>query len=167
MTNFNAAGPERAKSLALRLIESGKFGSEIDYRTGKILEPISIQSLEGNFAGWFVGFTVGPALVGFFVFNSGFELQRYSTFLHSQAGLKSCPRVDEWLDSESILQRARSLAQSGEHLKEPFLSYDQSLDRLAWVVRAVDRSGDVQRIIFVAGEFVYVSSPPENELSTG
>lgn len=167
MTNFNVAGSERAKCLALTLIESGKFDGEVDYRAGKVLDPVPIQSLEGNFAGWFVGFAVGSALVGFFVFNSGLELQRYSTFLHSEVGLKSCPRVDDWLGSEYILQRARSLAQSGEHLEEPFLSYDQSPDRLAWAVRAIDSSGDFQRIIFVAGEFVYVGHPPEDELSTG
>ena len=167
MTNFNAAGSEMAKRLALTLIESGKFSGEIDYRAGRVINPMPIQSLEGNFAGWFVGFAVGSALVGFFVFNSGLELQRYSTFLHSQAELKSCPRVDDWLNSEYILQRARSLAQSGEHLEKPFLSYDQSPDRLAWAVRAVNSSGDVQRIIFVAGEFVYVGHSPEDELSTG
>lgn len=167
MTNFNAAGSERAKCLALKLIESGKFGCEVDCSAGRVLDPMPIQSLEGNFAGWFVGFAVGSALVGFFVFNSGLELQRYSTFLHSQVGLKSCPRVDDWLDSEYILQRASSLAQSGEHLEEPFFSYDQSPDRLAWAVRAVDSSGDVQRIIFVAGDFVYVGYPPEDELFTG
>jgi hypothetical protein len=119
------------------------------------LEPVPIQTPDGGkVAGWFVGMAMEDRLVGFLQLAVDLTFRRYSSFQRRPPDLEGCPRRDDWLDPARILDLARAQAAPGERLAEPFLTYDQNPDRLAWAVQATDREGR-ESTIYVAGEYAY------------
>ena len=158
MTSFPSKSAKDAKRISAEILSAGIVGSSLERRSGEVLEPIPIQSSDRRLVGWFVGIAVEASLVGFFVLGPKLEFRRYSTFLRHPGSLKGCPDVATWLDPQCILHRARDVAAPGESLGTPFLSYDQSPERIAWAVRAVGAKGN-ERTILVAGDSAYLARP--------
>ncbi len=165
MSDADPSAGAPARRLAARLLAVGAAGGELERRQGRVLEPVAIRSPEGRAVGWFVGVGVGDTLIGFMVLSPGLELRRYSTFLRRPDAVDACPRIADWLDPARVLERAATLARSGEKLADPVFSYDQVPDRIAWAVRATGAEG-VTRTLFVTGNFAY-EGRPAGEPSTG
>jgi hypothetical protein len=123
-------------------------------KRGKVLQPLPVLTLQQTLESWFVGIAIGDRLAGFFQFAPDLVLRRYSTFLSRPDALESCPLAAAWVDPKSVLVRAQALLQPGEEAGTPYLSFDQSPDRLAWAVPITSSSG-VQRMIYVAGDYAY------------
>jgi hypothetical protein len=145
----------RARAAAARVRASGL----IQTPAGDLLEPVPIHTPDGGeIAGWFVGLGVGPLLAGFLQLAADLAFRRYASFQRHPPALEGCPRRDDWLDPLRILERARSRAADDERLADPFLTYDENPDRLAWAVRATDPAGR-EGTIYVAGDFAYRAAP--------
>jgi hypothetical protein len=141
--------PVRAREAAARVLASGLVQTA---GAGELQEPVPVHTPDGaEIAGWFVGMALGDRLTGFLQLQADLSFRRYSSFQHH-------PRLADWLDRSQILDRARSQAASGEQLTDPFLTYDQSPDRLAWAVKATDSKGQ-ESTIYVAGEYAYRAGP--------
>jgi hypothetical protein len=142
---------------AIELFKAGVAQDNLVQKKGKVEKPIPIYDEQKNIVSWFVGLTVTNKLVGFIQLNSNLELMRYSTFQRRPKSLEGCPESKTWLDPKYIKERARCKASPGDILKKPFLSFDQNITRIVWVVNAVDKTGNVKKI-FAAGDFVYLSN---------
>jgi hypothetical protein len=135
----------RAREAAARLIESGLVDEP--FAADAELHPIPIESPDRTRVGWLVGLVVGDRLVGFVQLDEQLRFRRYASFA------RETPAKD-WLDPETVLERARAHAKPGEQLATPFLSYDSSPDRIAWLVKATGRDG-TERTLLVAGTEVF------------
>lgn len=151
----------RAKLRASELISSGRISYEVQQSFAQLMEPIQIQSLTGETSGWFIGLAVDEFLIGFIILTPRFEFLRYSSFLECVGNLEKCPKLADWIDPQRILERAGEVAKPDDQLDIPFLSYDQSMDRIAWAVKVIDAKGS-RATIFVAGTFAYLTSNLED-----
>lgn len=143
----------RAREAAARVLASGLVRTPAG--EGSVLEPLPVRTPDGlEIAGWFVGIAAGDRLAGFLQLAADRTFRRYSSFQRHPPALEGTPPVADWLDQKRILERARSRAEPGERLAEPFLAFDQSPDRLAWAVKATDPEGR-ESTIYVAGEYAY------------
>jgi hypothetical protein len=146
----------RARDAAARLIDSGVIEEPAAQRA--CLEVIPIESLERETVGWLVGLVIGDRLLGFVQLDDALRFRRYASFAATESGLAGSPQAEDWLDRSTVLARARSKAQPNEFLSPPFLGYDSSPDRVAWIVRAVAADGN-ERILLVAGKEVIEREP--------
>ena len=140
---------------AQALFNEGITDSSLIQKIGKVEIPIAIHEPGGDLEAWLVGVVARDKLVGYMRFKDDLELLSYSSFQRKKDSIDECPDTKTWLDPESVLKRANSVAQPGDHLKQPVLSYDQHPDRIAWAVRATGEKGE-DKLIYVAGEFVYL-----------
>lgn len=140
---------------ALALYKEGITDSALIQKSGKVETPIAIHEPGGDIEAWFVGVVVNDKLAGFMRFNNDLMLLGYSSFQRQKNSIDECPNAKSWLDPDTVLKRAKSAALPGAHLEQPFLSYDQNSDRIAWAVRTTDEQ-DEDKLIYVAGEFVYL-----------
>jgi hypothetical protein len=147
--------PEKVRQVVGKLLASVQ--DSLVRSSGQILEPVAIRHPSGDgLAGWFIGVGSGDRLLGFFQLAPDLTFHRFSSFQRRPGSLEGCPPVADWLDPARIQEKARARAEAGDHLAEPFLSYDRNPDRLAWVVRAVDDQGR-EKALFVAGDTVYAA----------
>lgn len=142
---------------ARRLLRQGAAQDASVTRRGKVLLPLPVLTPQHALESWFVGVAVGDRLAGFFQFSPDLVLRRYSAFLSRPDALDTCPLAAAWVDPETVRARAQALLQLGEEAGTPYLSYDQSPDRLAWAVPITASSG-VQRLLYVAGDYAYPAS---------
>ncbi len=140
---------------AKALFESGITDSTLTQKTGKVAQPIAIHKPGGEIEAWFVGIVVGDKLVGFIRLKDDLTVLGYSSFQRNPNSTKECPNAKSWLDSDTILQLARTVSPPDAHLEKPLLSYDQHPDRIAWAVRTTGEHGE-EKLIFVAGELIYL-----------
>ena len=134
--------------------------------TSPLARPIPVYSPQSKVHSWFVAVTVEDKIVGFFQLSSALTLLRYASFLQRRPGsIAGCPSSETWLNPDQIVARANTLAQLGDTMEPPYLTYDQSPDRLAWAVNVRAPSG-ATRVIFVAGEYAYqkVKDEPDSTL---
>lgn len=152
------ASPEelaRARAAAARVLASGLLQTPAADGSGTVSEPVPVHSPDGEeIVGWMVGIAAGDRLAGFLQLAADGTFRRYASFQRFPPSLEGCPAAADWLDPSRILERARSKAKASERLEDPFLTYDQNPDRLAWAVPATDRQG-TRSTILVAGEFVF------------
>jgi hypothetical protein len=141
---------------AFELFNSGIAHDPFVQKDGKVRRPIPIYGPDSDISSWFVGVTVKDKIVGFMQLDKDLTLIRYSTFQRHPSTIEGCPNAHTWLDPNYIVERARTKASRADKLATPFLSYDRSPSRLAWVVKATDKKGHMKKI-FVAGDFVYLS----------
>lgn len=141
---------------AVRRFRSGIAQNTMVNARGKVETPIRIIGPDEDTVSWFVGVTVEDKLVGFMQFDTELRLMRYSTFQRRPSSLDGCPLAKAWLDSSHVLSVARTKAEPGDELMEPFLSYDRHPTRVAWAVKAKDKDGKA-RTIYVTGNYVYES----------
>lgn len=151
----NDATLEHVYKRAIQLFKSGITQDTLVNTSGKIEKPIPVVDSSGETISWFIGITVGERLVGFMEINSNLELLRYSTFQRTLGLLSGCPMASIWLDTESIINRARTMASTQDELSYPILTYDRSPSRIVWAVKATDKRGQ-SKTIYVAGEYVYI-----------
>ena len=128
------------------LIEAGSI-TEPRARDAE-LHAVRIASPDGTPLGWFVALVIDERLIGFAQLDGALRLRRYSSF----AGRE--PAARDWLDAAAVLSRARERTGPDLDLGEPFLSFDASPDRIAWLVPAIGHDG-TRRRIFVAGGEVF------------
>lgn len=119
--------------------------------------PISIHGNDAKIVSWFVGLTVEDKLLGFFQFDSKLDFMRYSSFQRKPDSIKECPDSKMWLNTKYVMKRAQKLVSIDYTLENPILSFDGNLARIAWLVKAVNKNGDIKKI-FVAGDYVYVTN---------
>lgn len=112
------------------------------------LHAVPVTAPDGSAAGWFVGLVVGELLLGFAQLDEALRFRRYSSFAGAE------PAARDWLESSVVLARARERSSEDLELGQPFLSFDTSPDRIAWVVPATGPDGTGRRV-FVAGEAVF------------
>lgn len=148
---MSAPGPAGARQLVARLIET-EFIPEPRARDAE-LRAVQVTTPEGEPAGWFVALVIDDRLIGFAQLDEALRFRRYSTFAGAE------PRAQDWLESSVVLSRARKGAAGDLDLGEPFLSFDMSPDRLAWVVPATAPDGTGRRL-FVAGDEVFERRVP-------
>lgn len=107
-------------------------------------EPIGIRDAAGALAAWFVPEVSGDLLLGFVELLPDLSHRRTSKFGTPQD-------APAWLDPAAVRERAGGELAPGEAAGDPYLSFDGTLDRLAW---AVPVEGDPE-VVFVAGEAVW------------
>lgn len=138
---------------AIELFKSGIVENMMVNTNGKVEMPIRVFNPEGGIHSWFVGVTIEDKIVGFMRFDTELRFLSYSAFIHQSRPLDSCPLAKVWLDPDTIVGIARTIVPEDE-LMEPFLSYDRSPARIAWIVRCKEEGGKVGTI-YVIGEYVY------------
>jgi hypothetical protein len=141
---------DAARAAAAGLIESGRVEDPLAARAE--LRPVPVESPERTTVGWLVGLVVDDRLLGFVQLDDELRFRRYASFRP-----EARPAAKDWLDAATVLERARSRAQPGEELAAPFLGYDSSPDRVAWVVGATSPDGR-ERTLMVAGTEVFEGS---------
>jgi hypothetical protein len=156
MTNLKPTTQDVARQ-ARRLLRQGAAQDSSVTRQGKVLLPLSVLTPQHTLESWFVGVAIGDRLAGFFQFSIDLVLRRYSTFMSRPDALDACPLAATWVDPDTVRARAQALLQPGEEASTPYLSYDQSPDRLAWAVPITTSSG-FQRLVYVAGDYAYPAS---------
>lgn len=139
-------GAVEARRLVANLIDTD-FIPESRARDAE-LRTVRITALDGAPAGWLVALVIGERLIGFAQFDEALRFRRYSSF----AGRE--PPAGDWLESSVVLSRAREGTGADLDFGEPFLSFDVSPDRIAWVVPAMGPDGTGRRV-FVAGDEVF------------
>jgi hypothetical protein len=122
-----------------------------------IESPIPIYGYKGEIVSWFVSLTVEDKIIGFLQFDSMLSYMRYSSFQRKPNSIEECPESKSWLDIKYIMNRAKKMASAEDTLEKPILSFDESLARIAWLVKAVNKNGAIKRI-FVAGDYVYMAN---------
>lgn len=141
-----ADGATRAREVVASLIESGLI-EDADAREAE-LHAVPITSPQGSAAGWFVGLVMGTRLIGFAQLEEDLRFRRYSSFRGHE------PAATDWLDAATVIGRAREWLEPEHDLHPPYLGYDVSPDRLAWVVTAIRSDGSERRLL-VAGDEVF------------
>jgi hypothetical protein len=142
---------ERVEQLfAFPLIEDPKL-----LKLGRIGTPIRLFTPLGDMHSWFVPVLIVERLVGFFQLDSVGEFMRFSSFNTSPGVFDTCPSADNWLNRNRIIMTAKSMAHDNEILDKPFLSYDGSPERIAWIVKARSSAGECRNLM-VTGDVVYV-----------
>ncbi len=126
-------------------------------QSGSIGNPIRILTPAGKMQSWFVPVIITQRLAGFFQLSHTGEFIRFSSFNTTPGVFDACPLVDDWLSKDKIVVAAESLAYDDEILDTPFLSYDGSPDRIAWLVKAQRPNGKCRNLM-VTGDVVYVGS---------
>jgi hypothetical protein len=139
-------GAVEARRLVADLIDTG-FIPEARAKEAE-LHAVQVTAPDGEPAGWFVGLVIGEMLLGFAQFDEALRFRRYSSF----AGRE--PAARDWLESSVVLSRARERSGADLAFGQPFLSFDTSPDRIAWVVPATGPDGSGRRV-FVAGKEVF------------
>ena len=141
---------------AQALFYDGIAESALNKKSGNVEAPIAIHGPGGDVEAWFVGIVVNNKLVGYMRFQNDLTLISYSSFQRQPDSIKECPDAKTWIDPNVIMELAKSVAMTGDHLEQPLLSYDQHPSRIAWTVRAIGGDGK-DKLIFVAGEHVYMT----------
>lgn len=148
---MSGPGPAEASQLVAKLIDS-ELIREPRAREAE-LRPVQVTTPEGEPAGWFVALVIDERLIGFAQLDDALRFRRYSSFAGAE------PRAGAWLESSVVLSRAREKAGADLDLGQPFLSFDASPDRIAWVVPATAPDGSGRRL-FVAGDEVFERRVP-------
>ncbi|HEV8286430.1 MAG TPA: hypothetical protein VGQ09_19110 [Chitinophagaceae bacterium] len=148
---------EEVYNKAIELFKSSIVNDSLVKTKGKVETPIPILEASGNINSWFVGITVDKTLAGFLQIENNLSLLRYSSFQRTPNSLQGCPSADVWLNPKKIISLARTKATKDDSLSPPILTYDQNPSRIVWSIIATSKSGK-KRIIYVAGEYVYVLS---------
>ncbi len=148
------------RAQAQNLLRGGTVGSPLVVESGHVETPIAVQAPDGQLHSWFVPVTVGNLLAGFFQFLADGTFMRFSSFQRRAGELAGCPPAADWLDLDRIQARAEVKRQPDETSGKPFLTYDRTPDRLVWAVPLTNARGQV-RLVYVAGETVYVPPPGE------
>jgi hypothetical protein len=137
---------QEARELTAELIASGFIP---EARAGAAeLHAIPVTAPDGMPAGWFVGLIIDERLVGFAQFDEALRFRRYASFAGAE------PAATDWLEAPAVLSRARERSAGDLEFGEPFLSYDMTPDRIAWIVPATGPDGAGRRV-FVAGTEVF------------
>jgi hypothetical protein len=120
--------------------------------------PLPVVDAAARQHSWFVPLQAGSKLAGFAQLSPNLEPLRVSSFQRGpSSGYDGCPDTADWTDPQRIRERAATLANSGERLSEPVLSFDQEPSRLAWRVEAETASGE-KRVLYVAGTAAYAAT---------
>ena len=143
---------------AVQYLRSGLPGevNKLVTKFGNVQMPIPIYDLEGRIVSWFVGVTIRDRIVSFLQFDKNLRIMRYSTFLNKDSYVESCPKAFTWLDPKYIEEQARKKASPDDKLMQPFMTYDGSLSRIVWAVKAREKQ-DRLKTIFVTGSYVYLN----------
>jgi hypothetical protein len=142
---------------AAALFEDGITQDELIRKRGRLLPAIAIHEPDGGVHGWFVPIVVGEKLVAFMQFNKAEEFERFSSFMHAPGDMTACPDKASWVDPRAIQKVAKTRLLPGQHVAEPFLTYDRHPDRLVWAVPLSSNKGR-QGYIYVAGNYVFTST---------
>lgn len=155
---------EKVRQRVGELAEAGLIDEELSEGT-RVLDPIPVTApASGELHSWFVPVARDERLTGFAQLLPDLQLMRYSTFPSGEGGA-ALPDLADWTDATRIRGRAEQIAEPGETVGEPVLTYDRDASRLAWRVPATDQSGG-SRALFVAGDSAYPerSEPEEPEI---
>ena len=133
---------------------------------GKVEQPIPITGREDKTSFWFLAVTAEDKIVGFMQFDDKYQFLRYSSFQRKKMYFDNCPPAASWLDKETIISRARCIADDSEVLSAPFLTYYQDWSRVVWAVVAINTAG-IRRTIFVAGEVTFIGEAMRSDDITG
>jgi hypothetical protein len=150
------------RQMALNLFQSSLIEGTIVREKGVVGAPLRILHPDGDLASWFVPVTVGDRIVGFFQFNTNHQLLRYASFQRNPENVDTCPPEASWLDPETVINQAATIAMKDETLSSPVLTYDKNITRIAWAVKATKPDGK-SRLIYVTGAYAY----PERDQSAG
>lgn len=124
--------------------------------TGQMGEPLEVRDTGGSQVSWFVPIEESGYLVGFVELLPDLNHKRTSSFQRRPGSYEGCPAAPLWLDPAVVVDTARSQMEQDEVPGQPYLSFDQAPDRLAWVVPVRGAGGT--RTIFVAGEAAWRAS---------
>ncbi len=136
------------------LLSGMVFDKEI-LRRATICDPIPIYTENKIIDKYFIGIAVEDKLIGFCNLDEENNFTSYSSFQRDQSTLLGCPLSKSWLDIDYIKNTARKLASPEDNLETPYLSFDNNISRIAWIVIAINKTSGKKRKIFVAGDYVY------------
>jgi len=142
---------------AKALLAGGSVGDPALQKNAIVLNPLPVTEPGGGLHSWWVPITVADKLVAFFQYQRNGVFMRFSTFQRQPGNYENCPQAKLWLDTDTIQKIAAARIRSGETLQQPHLGFDQSPDRLAWIVPATDANGN-QRNIYVTSGYAYDGS---------
>lgn len=157
---------ERIRQRVGELAEAGLIDEEGLPEGSQVLDPIPVADpASGERHSWFVPVARGKRLAGFAQLLPDLQLMRYSAF-PSGGKDAALPDLADWTDATRIRAHAERIAEPGETVGEPVLTFDRNASRLAWRVPATDPSG-ASRALFVAGDAVYPERPEPDEPEIG
>jgi hypothetical protein len=157
---------EKVRRRVGELAEAGLIDDEALPEGTRVLDPIPVADpASGERHSWFVPVARGERLAGFAQLLPDLRLMRYSTFPSGESGA-ALPDLADWTDASRIRSRAEQIAEPGERVGEPVLTYDRDASRLAWRVPVTDESGS-SRALFVAGNSAYPERPEPDEPEIG
>jgi hypothetical protein len=136
-----AVSSAEAKRLASEALSSGLVDDPLARSRGHLRDPASIQSPAGDRVGWFVPIELDRRLLGFVQLDADGTFRRYASFHGRSASTEGCPPAADWVDSDVITTRARTLMPQGSRVEAAVLTYDGHPDRVAWLVRGVAPDG--------------------------
>ncbi|MDQ2838386.1 MAG: hypothetical protein M3Y42_04275 [Actinomycetota bacterium] len=132
----SASSSDRTAEVARSLLSSPELADSLVRSRGVIGQPIPVLRPDNQARqAWFVPVTVADLLAGFLVLGLDNVLRRWSSFQRRPDSIEGCPAAADWLSAPTILDRARTAGADGK-LGTPYLSYDCSPDRIAWIVPA-------------------------------
>jgi hypothetical protein len=135
---------------ARALLANGFLAGELLRDIGQVGTPLAVMNPDGQVQSWLAPVLADDLIAGFFRTDCGLSDWRWIGFQGGKDSLARCPPAAMWLDRSEILRRAAALAQPGERVMGPVLTFDRVPDRLAWAVRLVAADGG-ERTVFVAG----------------
>ncbi len=143
------------------LLRGGSFGNPLVAGSGRIGEPIEVQTPDGRLHSWFVPVIVSDRLAGFFQFLPDLTLMRYSSFQRMDDSLEGCPAAESWIDPAAIRRQAENKARPGETVGAPVFTYDRAPSRLAWAIPLKSQAG-ATRTLFIAGNAAWEGSDADS-----
>lgn len=155
-----------AQRRAEEIFRSNMISDSLVLKEGRLAPPISVQDPDGGVAGWFIGVTIDDRIVGFIQLDRELRFLRYSSFPQCAGSFDDCPASKSWLDADYVKQKAAQQAEPEDELFTPVLTYDRSPSRVVWAVPARKKDGQ-PKLIYVAGDYVYVKRATNGEPTTG
>lgn len=158
MTSDAAALAREALAVEQKARQALADGDHAMPSHAKLLSALPVRTLAGALQDWFVPVVVGDRLVAFLRFTPQRVLMSTSSFMRQPGCIDECPLAADWLDKGRVRSRAQTLAEPGEDLGEPMLSFDGTPAHLAWAL-PLRRPNAEPRWVFVAGSATWLASP--------
>jgi hypothetical protein len=147
----------RLRGTAETLLRRRTVGDALVRKRGLVRDPVPVVGPDGRVDSFVVAVVVGDKLAGFVQLLPDGRLMRYASFQRRPDSIEGAPDAADWLDPQRIRARAEARLGARESAGTPYLTFDRSPTRLAWLVPVVGAGGG-ERQLLVAGESVFEPS---------
>lgn len=152
---------QAAQKCAASALSNDTFFEGTDSGQLQAAASLLIRTPEKKIHSVFTPLLLKGRILGYFIHDLTGAIQSHSKFGHIEQNGATGYQANNWLDPDHIKEVARSKLPPHAVINQVFLSFDKVPDRLAWRVESSVGHG-TQIVVFVAGDYAYISSPPEN-----